>query len=326
MGEKVVSIISRAVVVPLLFVSSAIAQSQGSNPIMPPIDGGYLGAWANDALGTGQVGPIASLEQTLGHKLDIHLAYWQFNDPKKPFVGVATDPAVLDDIAKGRIPLISWGCSNNGTTFQQIADGNYDQQYVIPGAFAVESLNARVFIRLSWEFNNRLGDPTAAEGNGCFTRANYGNLAAEEAEFIAYFRHIVDVFRKQGVNNVTWVWCPEVNEKAMDFPVADFYPGDPYVDWIAGDSYDKPTVAERGFGAIWTPFWNAFHKRGKPMMIAASGPISARARYQPAPITARPAAAAAIDPPNKRLSHRGLAATLSTKLSPKSPSPKYRQK
>ena len=162
MGMKVVSIVSRAVVMLLLFVSSAIAQSQGSNPIMPPIDGGYLGAWANDALGTGQVGPIASLEKTLGHRLDIHLAYWQFNDPKKPFVGVATDPAVLDDIKKGRIPLISWGCSNEGTTFQQIADGDYDQQYLIPAAFAVESLNARVFIRLSWEFNNRLADPTAA--------------------------------------------------------------------------------------------------------------------------------------------------------------------
>jgi beta-mannanase len=260
---------------PLLFVSGAIAQYQHSNPIMPPIDGGYLGAWANDALGRGQVGPIASLEQTLGHKLDIHLTYWQFNDPKKPFVGVATDPAVLDDIAKGRIPLISWGCSNNGTTFQQIADGNYDQQYVVPGAAAVKSLKGRVFIRLSWEFNNRLGDPTATLGNGCFTPANYGKLAAEEAEFIAYFRHVVDVFREQGVDNVTWVWCPEVNEKAMaNFPVGDFYPGDRYVDWIAGDSYDKPTASVRGFVAIWTPFWNAFHNYGKPMMIAETGELN----------------------------------------------------
>lgn len=275
MGMKIASIISRAVVMPLFFVSTAIAQNQQSDRIMPPIDGGFLGAWANDALGSGQVGPIASLEKTLGHKLDIHLTYWQFDDPAKPFVEVATDPAVLDDLAKGRIPLISWGCSNQGTTFQEIADGKYDKKYVIPGAAAVKSLKARVFIRLSWEFNNLLANPTATRGNGCFTPANYHNLAAEEAEFIAYFRHIVDKFREQGVDNVTWIWCPEVNEDAMNkFPVADFYPGDAYVDWIAGDSYDKTTEPVRGFVAIWTPFWNAFHKYRKPMMIAETGELN----------------------------------------------------
>lgn len=264
-----------ALIVAGFLVSSVSAQNRYRDMIEPPIDGAFLGAWANPALGK-QVDAIASLEKTLGHRLAVHLSYWQFNSGNE-LSAISADPAVQDDIDKGRIPLISWGCSRDaGTTFQQIADGgDLDTLYTIPGAEAVKSLESRVFIRLSWEFNLHLGDPQTIKGNSCFTPANWGNLAAEEAEFIAYFRHIVEVFREQGVHNVTWLRCPSSNEDALSkYPVAEFYPGGEYVDWIAGDAYDKPTEPARGFEAIWTPFWTAFHAYGKPMLIAETGEVN----------------------------------------------------
>ena len=265
----------------LASISLLPAQQLGPKPnpwgsIVAPADGAFLGAWGDTSLGTPQIA-IASLESLLGHRLAIHLSYWQFNSGNQ-LSAVATDPAILDDVAKGRYPLISWGCSHDvATTFRQIADGIYDDGVVIPAALAVRSLRTRVFIRLSWEFNLHAGDPGADnKGNSCFSPANVGNVPAEEAEFIAYFRHIVTVFRDHGVYNVTWVWCPEVSgESLQKFPIPDFYPGDEYVDWIAGDTYDKPSVQPtRGFVAIWTPFWTTFSSFLKPLMIAETGEIN----------------------------------------------------
>ncbi len=279
-GKKLVWL-NPAFVTVIALLSVSLLRAQHSGPqlgsrdtIEPPLDGAFLGAWGDTSFGAPQAS-IASLETLLGHKLAVHLSYWQFNSGKQ-LPAIATDPAILDDIAKGRYPLISWGCSHDiYTTFQQIADGIYDDSIVIPAANAVRSLRSKVFIRLSWEFNNHVGDPSSdPKGNSCFSPANVGNVPAEEAEYIAYFRHIVDFFRVHGVRNVTWVWCPEVSAESMQkFPVPDFYPGDDYVDWIAGDTYDK-AMPSQGFVGIWTPFWSAFSSYGKPLMIAETGEIN----------------------------------------------------
>jgi hypothetical protein len=263
-------------------ISATVGRVSGStvltvtrDVIAPLPNGAYLGAWANPALGTQPVA-IASLETVLGHRLAIHTSYWGFNGGTQ-LASATSNAAITDDIARGRFPLISWGCSSGqGTTFQAIANGSYDSSVVIPAALAVKALATNVFIRPSWEFNLNVNNPSGnPNGNNCYTPANLGNVSLQAAEYTAYFQHLVQVFAAQGVSNVTWVWCPAVS--ATDFqsiPIDTFYPGSASVDWIAGDTYDKTTQPVRGFVGIWSAFWSHYSSFGKPLMIAETGEVN----------------------------------------------------
>jgi hypothetical protein len=263
-------------------ISAAVGGVSGSTVltvtrsfIAPPANGAYLGAWANPAIGSQPVA-IASLETVLGHRLAIHTSYWGFNGGTQ-LSSVASNAAIQDDVAHGRLPLISWGCSSGqGTTFQAIANGSYDASVVIPAALAVKALETKVFIRPSWEFNLNVNNPSGnPNGNNCYTPANLGNVSVQAAEYIAYFQHLVQVFAAQGATNVTWVWCPAVS--AADFqsiPIDTFYPGTASTDWIAGDTYDKTTQPVRGFVGIWSTFWSHYSSFGKPLMIAETGEVN----------------------------------------------------
>jgi beta-mannanase len=56
-------------------------------------------------------------------------------------------------------------------------------------------------------------------------------------DFVAAWRHVVDVFRDQGATNATWVWCPNV-AGSTTFDMGELYPGDDYVDWTCLDGYN----------------------------------------------------------------------------------------
>ena len=58
-------------------------------------------------------------------------------------------------------------------------------------------------------------------------------------QYVEMWRHVVDIFKQEGVNNVEWVWCPNCmsNPFAPWNDAKNFYPGDEYVDWIGIDGY-----------------------------------------------------------------------------------------
>jgi hypothetical protein len=72
--------------------------------------------------------------------------------------------------------------------------------------------------------------------------ASGSNNFGTPADYIAAYRHVVDIFRAQGVTNVTWVWQPT----AFAFRVKpsdrryylNWYPGDAYVDNVGFDGYN----------------------------------------------------------------------------------------
>jgi hypothetical protein len=91
-------------------------------------------------------------------------------------------------------------------------------------------------------------------------------------EFIAAYRHIVDLFRKNNVTNVKWMWSPAGNEGA---PL--YYPGDAYVDYVgftllASDAWDRqfhsPPQSFRRLIEIRMKVLASF---GKPMVVAEFG-------------------------------------------------------
>ncbi len=54
--------------------------------------------------------------------------------------------------------------------------------------------------------------------------------------FVAAWRHIVTLFRAQGVSNVTWLWTLQADEAGTG-PIASWWPGASYVTWVGIDGY-----------------------------------------------------------------------------------------
>lgn len=64
----------------------------------------------------------------------------------------------------------------------------------------------------------------------------WGAGHATPGQFIAAWRHVVQVFRGQGAANVTWVWT--VNDVvASSLPLRQWWPGSQWVNWVGIDGY-----------------------------------------------------------------------------------------
>lgn len=92
------------------------------------------------------------------------------------------------------------------------------------------------------------------------------------ATFVAAWRHIVTLFRAQGVRNVVWLW--DVNcDYANSAPIAQWWPGQAYVTWVGIDCYYAYKTDT--FARIFAPTIDAARRITRdPIMIAetAIGP------------------------------------------------------
>ncbi|MFH1826429.1 MAG: sugar-binding protein [bacterium] len=131
----------------------------------------------------------------------------------------------------GAVPHIVWEAKYwsypGKITPPDIIAGKWDK-YISAWAKGAKAFGQPVFVRIGHEFNTSTypwGVP---------------NLNKEPETFIKFYRHIVDVFNKEGVKNVKWVWCfnnySNPAESWNDWTRA--YPGDKYVDWIGIDGYN----------------------------------------------------------------------------------------
>ncbi len=75
----------------------------------------------------------------------------------------------------------------------------------------------------------------------------YGGGAAGPRLFVQAYRHIVDLIREAGADNITWVWHvnwfddPEAQWNRLE----NYYPGDDYCDWIGVSAYGPITPRTR---------------------------------------------------------------------------------
>ncbi len=60
------------------------------------------------------------------------------------------------------------------------------------------------------------------------------------------YRHIIDIFRAEGVQNVTWFFHPDVNSMPNEWwnQPKYYYPGDEYIDWIGISVYGPQNDGE----------------------------------------------------------------------------------
>jgi mannan endo-1,4-beta-mannosidase len=72
------------------------------------------------------------------------------------------------------------------------------------------------------------------EMNASWYSWGYGKLPA--STFVAAWQHIVNLFRAQGADNVTWLWTLQADQAGTG-PVQSWWPGASYVNWVGIDGY-----------------------------------------------------------------------------------------
>ena len=231
------------------------------------------------ALGSGQRADFSRRESQFGRKFDGHLYY----------VPADVTPSDLADahwsLASDHVPFVtlSWSTGNNpNTIIPDIVAGKYDQEISDFASSVKTELSpyGRILIRPFWEFNF-----TGSEWND----VHYGG---NSQEFIAAWRHFVNIFRSNNVGNVKWLWNPiRVGGSQAQNPVP-YYPGSSYVDWIGIDAYPKnmwltlQQLATTSGGSSGFDWYDTFKSYGKPLMFGEVGIMPANSYGSGAPTRA----------------------------------------
>jgi hypothetical protein len=157
--------------------------------------------------------------------------------------------------------------------FNDVLNGKYDD-YIDKFAKDAKAFNQRVLIRFLHEFN---GNWYVWSGN------KNGNINGGPEKVIQVWKYVVDRFRKIGADNVKWLWVPhgpstDRSEESWN-DVANYWPGDDYVDWIGLDGYNFYPNDPWGGPRPFRDFDNCFKELydackvlgNQPMMIAEFG-------------------------------------------------------
>ncbi|MDO6738374.1 glycoside hydrolase family 26 protein [Wenyingzhuangia sp. 2_MG-2023] len=176
----------------------------------------------------------------------------------------------------GSIPMITWEPWLNKFTQENfpkidevdqrdkhgmttIANGYYDS-FLKEWANDVKKVEHPVYLRLGHEMN----DPY---------RYPWGPQNSDPSEYIDAWKHVHDVFDKEGVKNVIWVWSPHLAYGKFK----EYYPGDEYVDVVATGALNYGTST--GWSKWWSfkQIFGNFYKDlaffNKPIMIAEFGSL-----------------------------------------------------
>jgi beta-mannanase len=170
---------------------------------------------------------------------------------------------------RGTIPMISWNSweltnqSKDNPDWQliDIISGSYDA-YITQWAKDAKAWGKPFFLRFNHEMN---GDwyPWSEQENG-----------NKPGEYVLAWRHVHDIFIREGADNATWVWT--VNVEYASNPessnLENYYPGDAYVDWVAMDGYNwGPNLQKKD---VWKTFSQVFSQTYNHLLqVAPSRPI-----------------------------------------------------
>jgi mannan endo-1,4-beta-mannosidase len=137
----------------------------------------------------------------------------------------------------------------------RIAAGGYDP-YLTAYAGDVAEFGRKVIISFGHEMN------------GDWETWGYHHTPAQT--FIAAWRHIVTLFRKQGADNVIWLWQVNSLGGAQTGPPRDWWPGPQYVAWVGVSGYYY--VPGNTFDNVFNPVVNAVKQFTQdPVLIAETG-------------------------------------------------------
>lgn len=235
---------SAAVVDPALYRPPTVSQPWAK--LVPSSPGAYVGTFQPQTNQAAETADLNSLEAGMGRKEDIAHAFYGWNE---------TFPTWRETwhIQNGRIPMISWDSAKS----TEVSAGWYDNM-IRTRARGLKALPSKVFLRWFWEMDG----------------ASNGWQAVSAPAYVAAWQHIYNLFQQEGATNVAFVWSP--NAWGVQIGTAQaFYPGNAYVDWIAGDGYNwapkRPGDPWLSFTNVFSAFYNWAETMNKPLMIAETG-------------------------------------------------------
>jgi hypothetical protein len=232
----------------------------------------YLGAWIPAALddpgAPHAADPLGQFEAAAGKGVSIlqRWEHWGLGS------GGRIDIKWLRRVAQaGAFPMVTWvpwdptvpnPSSQTGFLMRDVAAGSHDG-YITDIASEVAEWDGPLFIRFAQEMNG--------------TWYPWGKHQNNPDEYIAAWRRVRQIFDAHGANHVTWVWNP--SEKNHPESLAQWYPGDDLVDWVAVDGYnwDAPQYWQQNgdtwrlLDQVFRPSFdnvNTFVPADKPRMIA----------------------------------------------------------
>lgn len=199
-------------------------------------------------------------EAALEHKFEFLMTYYEFPGaspfPKESISKIYQDGRVL------MLTLQPFRKGSDWIAVPEIIAGLHDHK-IREWAEGLKELGEPVFVR---PFNEMNGDWDP------WCSWFYGK---DNELYILAWRHVVDIFRAAGAENVLFVWNPH-DRSYPDFTWNNphlYYPGDEYVDWIGLTGYNNgtshPADIWRNFDDIYIPLYNdyLFRYPHKPFMI-----------------------------------------------------------
>jgi mannan endo-1,4-beta-mannosidase len=121
--------------------------------------------------------------------------------------------------AHGVVPFVQ--IDPTATSIKGIADGTYDD-YLRSYADSVRNFRHAVVIGFGHEMNA--------------SWYPWGYKRVPAATFVGAWRHIVTLFRKEGAENITWLWTLQASGSGTG-PIASWWPGAEYVTWVGIDGF-----------------------------------------------------------------------------------------
>ncbi len=135
---------------------------------------------------------------------------------------------------------------------QNTIDGLYDKvikQY----CDWVKTVDRPVYLRIGYEFDGPHNE-------------------LEPETYVKAYRHIVDIMREKGVDNVAYVWHSYASNPYKDYHVSNWYPGDEYVDWVGISVFFQPYSGIEPNKET-NDVLNFARAHKKPVMIAEANPV-----------------------------------------------------
>jgi hypothetical protein len=181
-----------------------------------------------------------------------------YEDWTRPLVNQSWFEAIW---SRGSVPLVTWEPwswieSSQRFPLRAIADGRYDA-YIRSSAAAAAAWGHPILLRFGQEMNG-----------GWYP---WGKEHSASAYKLAW-RHIVNVFRMLGANNVRWVWSPYVSNGGH-LLFERYFPGDRWVDWVGLDGFNWG--GSRAWQSFSTIFANSYRMlsrmTSRPIMIPETG-------------------------------------------------------
>ena len=176
----------------------------------------------------------------------------------------------------------------------RIVNGEFDAEIAHLSNF-IKSVEGQVFLRIGYEFDGAW---------------NQGQENTDK--YKAAYKRIADGLRANGTNNVQLVWqasaavVDDMIEQNSE-NIADWYPGDAYVDWVALSWFTRPDFRPTATSGFYPPTSRELseeviefaRKKNKPVMIAEASPqgfdLSEKFRANITPLLEGPSAQDRID-------------------------------